>query len=425
MLGLPIVQSTAGESSTAQAGSGSPAARTRWSVTRARLPPAESPASTMFSGSTPWASRPRYAAWQSSGAAGNGNSGHQPIVGDERPRAKLAAQAGGERRVRIGKPERERPAVQVQHDARDARLGHDDPFARHAAAFDGHPLDVRPDPELPGVQLLVPAAQRDDVRLVGERLPHRQAQQRVERLTAPARSQLDLAPVARTSVHAQGHAGRRFAGRPSPPHQSHAEASSGANGRRAPSASVSVFRNATRSSTSSRERSTRRRSRSSSTGRRLLVQHARSGARRRTATPRPRCADTARSRRRCAGSACAISRGRARSGSRAARGRRTRSRRVVVVAAQQVETAGPQRAQAGVTTRRRPPSRRRTAVRPWRGTAPSVKFGPLWQAKQLPRPTKSLRPRCAASGYGGDAGSPRAIASRKSSNAVRPVTSVS
>ncbi len=62
MLGLPIVQSTAGDSSTAHAGSGSPAPRARYIVTRARLPPAESPASTMFFGSTPCASNPRYAA---------------------------------------------------------------------------------------------------------------------------------------------------------------------------------------------------------------------------------------------------------------------------------------------------------------------------------------------------------------------------
>ena len=155
MLGLPSVQSTAGESSTTQAGSGSPGGaraveRDEGEVAAGRIAGqhdvlrVDSLGEQSAVGGVAIVRR-----------GGERELGHQPVVRDERPRAQLAAQAGGERRVRIGKPERERPAVQVQHDALDARLRHDDPFARHAAAFDGHPLDIRLDPELPGVQLLV------------------------------------------------------------------------------------------------------------------------------------------------------------------------------------------------------------------------------------------------------------------------------
>ena len=125
----------------------------------------------------------------------------EPVVGDQRPGAQLPAQPGGERRVRIREAECERPAVQVEDDALVARLRHDDPLARHAAALHRHPLDVRTHPELPGVELLVTAAKRDDVRIVAQRPPHRQPQHRIERPAAPAGRELDLASVSRATAH--------------------------------------------------------------------------------------------------------------------------------------------------------------------------------------------------------------------------------
>ncbi|MCY1373407.1 hypothetical protein D9M69_606810 [compost metagenome] len=59
MLWLSNVQSTAGDSSTAQAGWGSGAWRARQRVTNARQPPAESPITTTLPGGQPWASSQR------------------------------------------------------------------------------------------------------------------------------------------------------------------------------------------------------------------------------------------------------------------------------------------------------------------------------------------------------------------------------
>jgi hypothetical protein len=74
-------KSVAGERTIAAAGSGRPSSRARIRVTRLRLPPAESPQMTMLCAGTPLLSNQRYAARQSSEAAGYGCSGASRYTG--------------------------------------------------------------------------------------------------------------------------------------------------------------------------------------------------------------------------------------------------------------------------------------------------------------------------------------------------------
>ena len=131
----------------------------------------------------------------------------EPVVGNQRPRAQRAAQPAGQRRVRVGKAERERSAVQVEDHALDARLRRHDPLAGHAADHRRAALERRGNPELARVQLLVVAPQRDDVVVVGERAAERDAQQRVQRLAAQAGLDLDLAVVGGAAMHGNGRRG--------------------------------------------------------------------------------------------------------------------------------------------------------------------------------------------------------------------------
>jgi hypothetical protein len=88
------------------------------------------------------------------GRGGKRMLGRQPVVGDQRACLEAAAQACGQRGVRVGEAEGERAAVQVQDDAALAALRDRDPLGGNAAAIGRGARDVGRDPEIARVDLL-------------------------------------------------------------------------------------------------------------------------------------------------------------------------------------------------------------------------------------------------------------------------------
>ena len=114
------LKSVTGDSNTAPAGIGRPMRLHRCNSASARLPPAESPASTMRCAGTS-RRRCRRACSQSSSAAGAGMLGCEPVVRQQHRHAGALREVEAEVAIQRGQVDAEGAAVQVQDRALDAR----------------------------------------------------------------------------------------------------------------------------------------------------------------------------------------------------------------------------------------------------------------------------------------------------------------